>query len=197
MLKLTPQGGDGAYNNDVPLRLGEIYCFTTSSKQISLDHAMPQRWYGMVEAYLVDSNRKETQIVIQILPDLSTHIQLGLKQVMQLIDENVLHLKHCPSSPLNTLYKTLKHRLIITQEHSLLIAQDPELLSAWKLLCLYEPPDQRIKLTYEWLTTQSDWFDIDPLEIDWTLLTYQLLDLVNAPNDDDYDEEGGSFPIQA
>ena len=196
MLNLRPKGGDGAYKSDAPLRLGEIYCFTTRSKQISLDHAMPQRWYGMVEAYLVGSTRKETQLVIRMLPDLSTPIQLGLKQVMQLLEDKMLHLKHCPSSPLNNPYNSLKQMLISTQEHSHLLAQDPDLLSEWKLLCLYEHPDQRVKLTYEWMTNQ-EWFDIDPRTIDWTLLSYQLLDLVNQPNDDDYDETGGSFPIQA
>ena len=97
MLNLRPKGGDGAYKSDAPLRLGEIYCFTTRSKQISLDHAMPQRWYGMVEAYLVGSTRKETQLVIRMLPDLSTPIQLGLKQVMHLLEDKLLHLKHHPS----------------------------------------------------------------------------------------------------
>lgn len=196
MLNLRPKGGDGAYNSDAPLRLGEIYCFTTSSKQISLDHAMPQRWYGMVEAYLVGSTQKETELVVQMLPDLSTRIQLSLQQVMQLLDDKLLHLKHFASSSLNTPYASLKHMLISTQEHSHLLAQDPELLSEWKLLCLYEHSDQRVKLTYEWMTSQ-EWFDIDPCTIDWTLLSYQLLDLVNQPNDDDYDETGGSFPIQA
>ena len=196
MLDLTPKGGDGAYNSDAPLRLGEIYCFTTRSKRTSLDHAMPQRCYGMVEAYLVDNNRQNTQIVIRVLPNLTTRIQFDLQQVMQLLEDKLLHLKHCPSSPLNNPYTSLKQMLISTQEHSHLLAQDPELLSEWKLLCLYEHSDQRVKLTYEWMTSQ-EWFDIDPCTIDWTLLSYQLLDLVNQPNDDDYDETGGSFPIQA
>ncbi|MEM9955269.1 MAG: hypothetical protein AAF846_26920 [Chloroflexota bacterium] len=195
MFKLTPQGGDGAYSSASLLHLGELYCFTASSKQISLNHNMPQRWYGMVEAYLVGSTRKETQLVIQLLPDLKQHLQLNLQDTLYLIDNGMIHLKHYPSNPLSNPYETLKHMLITTREHSLLIAKDPELWSEWKLLCLYELPEQRVKLSYEWLTNQ-EWFDIEPRTIDWTLLIYQLLDLVDAPNDDDYDENGGSFPIR-
>lgn len=193
MFNPKPKGGDGASISDVPLRLGELYCFTLNSKQLSSDLAIPQRWYGIVESYQRDDESQAIRLHSQRLPALETTIQLDIQKIMTLVEDGLLHLKHYPVNYRNNSYETIKHKLITTQEHFDLVAQNPELLGEWKLLCLYEPPDNHVKSTYLWLIAQN-WFDINLNEIDWTLLTYQLLDLVDQPNDDDYDPNGGTFP---
>lgn len=197
MLNLTPRGGDGAFLEDSPLRLGEIYGFTAIPETICHMLNIPHHWYGIVQATYPASATRVACIEIQILP-LEDHdaVCLPLQDLLVLIEDDSISVKHFPMGNLSIWNAQLAEMQVVTQELIDLITDNPELMEDWKLYCLYQPAEERVATTYDWLTAQTDWFDTPHSLIDWILLTHDLLEASNHPGDSS-DDSGGSLPVPA
>jgi len=195
MLNLTPTGGDGAFLDDSPLRLGEIYGFTAIPDIICYTYNIPHHWYGIVQAYYPVSTNSIASIEIQMLP-LEDHnvVSLPLQDLLKWIDAGSISIKHFPMGNLNIWSAQLAEMLVITQELIDLITDNPELMADWKIYCLYQYAEERVAATYDWLTAQTDWFDTPHNLIDWILLTHNLLEASNHPGDSSEDS-GGSLLV--
>jgi len=197
MLNLTSRGGDGAFLDDSPLRLGEIYGFTAIQDTICHTHNIPYHWYGIVQAYYPASANRATSIEIQMLP-LEDHgaVRLPLQDLLKWIDADSISIKHFPMGNLSIWNAQLAEMLVVTQELIDLIIDNPELMEDWKIYCLYQPAEERVAATYDWLTAQTDWFDTPHTMIDWILLTHELLEASNHPGGSG-DDSGGGLPVPA
>jgi hypothetical protein len=197
MLNLTPSGGDGAFLEDSPLQLGEIYGFTAIPNTICHILNIPYHWYGIVQAYYPSTVNSVACIEIQMLP-LEDHdaVRLPLQALLAWIEDDSICIKHFPMGNLAVWNAQLAEMLVVTQELIDLITDNPELIEDWKLYCLYQPAEERVAATYDWLSAQTDWFDTPHSLIDWILLTYELLDASNHPGDSG-DDSGGSLPVPA
>lgn len=199
MIDLTPGNENGTSVHVVVLRLGEIYGLTCISESIAYRYNIPQHWYGMVQAIYPENVARKTAIIkFRMLPssDFPT-ISLPLVELLKQIDDGEIGLKHFQQSPqFNEIDNHLKLVIQTTEEHIDLLLDNPELLEDWKIYCLYShiQLDQRVKATYDWLTAQSDWFDIDPNLLDWIFFVQKLIREVDHPDNQDDDRDGG-IPI--
>ena len=196
MIDLTPEGGDGTSIHDVVFRLGEIYGFTCISEDLAYRYNIPQHWYGRIQAfYLANVVRKAAMIEFQMLPapDFPS-ILLPLAELLKLIDDGEVSVKYFQQAHHFDEFNTrLKLVIQTTEEHIDLLLDNPELLEDWKIHCLYPHIlfDQRVKASYDWLTAQTDWFDIDPHLIDWIFLVQQLIHIIDRSSNQDDDSDGG------
>lgn len=193
MLNLTPGGGDGAFLEDSPLRLGEIYGFTAIPDTICHTLNIPHHWYGIVQAYYPATAQDVASIEIQMLP-LEDHgaVRLPLQDLLAWIEDDSICVKHFPMGNLSIWNAQLAEMMVVTQELIDLITDNPELIDNWKIYCLYQPAAERVAATYDWLTAQTDWFDTPHTLVDWILLTHELLEASNYPGD-----SGGNLPVPA
>lgn len=196
MINLTPTGGDGTSLHDVVFKLGEFYGFTNIPQDVADRYQMPQHWYGMVQAfYPANAIRDTTLIELQMLPAPGfPSILLPLPDWITLVEEHVIQLKHFQQTHrFDEFNNHLKLVIQTTEEHIELLISNPELMEDWKIHCLYPHVffDQRVKATYDWLTSQSEWFDIDPNLVDWILLVQQLIQEADHPTGDDEDIDEG------
>ncbi len=192
MITFDPKGGDGASVSDVTFRLGEFYGLTRISDDVAYRYNIPQHWYGMVQAfYPANSVRSTTLIEFQMLPAPDyPAIVLPLGELLTLVDDGEIDLNHFEQPQrFEEFNNRLKQVIRITEEHIELLLDNPELLEDWKIHCLYPHVvfDMRVKATYDWLTPQTDWFDIDPNLIDWIFLVEQLVSEVDYPSNRDVD----------
>jgi len=196
MMTFEPKGGDGTSVHDVVFQLGEFYGLTQIAEDIAYRYNMPQHWYGMVQAfYPSNAIRNTTLIEFQMLPapDFPT-ILLPLSELLNLIDGGEIDLRHFEQPQrFEKFNKHLKQVIRITEEHIELLLDNPELLDDWKIHCLYPYVafEQRVKATYDWLTPQTDWFDIDANLIDWIFFVDQIIHEVDRPSSQDDDSDDG------
>ncbi|MEL7432644.1 MAG: hypothetical protein AAFN11_01745 [Chloroflexota bacterium] len=195
MNNLKPKGGDGAFGDDASIRLGEIYGFTNIPDDLAYQYQMPTHWYGILTAILpANKSRIATLVEYQMLPQPGyPTITLPLQDLLYWVDAQLIDVKHFASpNTFEQFNNRLKIVLTTTDEHIDLFVSNPELLEAWKIHCLYANADfdQCVTATYEWVTPQTDWFDIEASLIDWILLVRELIAHVDNPNSDD-DGEGG------
>ena len=196
MIDLTPKGGDGASLHDVTFKLGGFYGFTKIPEDLAYRYNIPQHGHGMVQAFYPENAvRKIAMIEFQMLPtaDLST-ILLPLAELLTFIDNGEISLIHFQETQrFDEFNSRLKRIIRTTKEHINLLLDNPELLEDWKIHCLYAHIlfDERVKATYDWLTTQTDWFDIDPNLLDWIFFAQQLIHEADHANNQDDDSDGG------
>ena len=196
MIDFTPKGSDGSCMTDVQFRLGEFYGFSQISDETAYHYNIPQHWYGMVQAFCPANKKRQVALIeIQMLPapDFPL-ISLPLGEWLMLIEQGDVQCKHFEQvNRFEDFNNRLKLVIQATDEHIQLMLDNPELMEAWKIQCLYPyiPFDQRVKATYDWLTDQTDWFDIDPNQLDWIFLVQQLIREADYPTHHDDDDEGG------
>ena len=157
---------------------------------------IPQHGYGMVQAFYPENAVRNTAMIeIQMLPasDFPT-ILLPLTELLKFIEDGEISLIHFQETQrFDEFNKRLKRVIRTREEHIDLLLDNSELLEDWKIDCLYAHIlfDERVKATYDWLTAQTDWFDIAPNLLDWIFFAQQLIDETDHKSNQDDDSDGG------